>query len=50
MILDEPFRFVSKGYRPAVREMMKTLAEEAGCQFILVTHDPELCAGKVVEL
>lgn len=50
LILDEPFRFVSRDHRPAVREMIRTLAEEAGCQFIFVTHDPELCAGKVVEL
>ncbi|MES2472602.1 MAG: glycosyltransferase, partial [Pseudomonadota bacterium] len=41
MILDEPFRFVSEGYRERVALLLEDLATEIGIQFILVTHDPE---------
>jgi len=50
LILDEPFRFVSPKLRPRVRKLLETLAEEMGIQFILVTHDSALAAGKVIEL
>jgi DNA repair exonuclease SbcCD ATPase subunit len=50
IVADEPFRFVSAEYRPRVREMIETLAEELDLQFILVTHSPEFQMGKVVTL
>lgn len=50
LILDEPFRFVSRDLRDKVRQMLETLAEELEIQFVVVTHDPALVAGKVVEL
>ncbi len=50
LILDEPFRFVSADYRSRVKEMLETLAREMNVQFIMVTHSPDLQAGKVVEL
>lgn len=50
LVLDEPFRFVSKAYRPQVRRLLETLAGEMGVQIIMVTHAPELVAGKVIEL
>lgn len=50
LVLDEPFRFVSRDLRPKVRSMIETLAEEMGIQFVTVTHDPVLSIGKVIEL
>ena len=49
-VADEPFRFLSKTYRPRVRQLIETLADEMDIQFIMVTHDPMLQIGKVVEL
>ena len=49
-VADEPFRAVSKGYRPRVRRMIEELASELGVQVILVTHDPELVCGNVFDL
>lgn len=48
--MDEPFHHVSKKYRPAVRSMIKQLAEDFGFQFLLVTHEPEYMTGKVIKL
>ena len=50
LILDEPFKFVSKSYRDAVAQLITDLAEELGIQFIIVTHMEELEIGKVVQL
>lgn len=50
LILDEPFRFLSKEYRPAVRELLLSLAKELDVQIIMVTHSPEFVMGKVVDL
>ena len=50
LVLDEPFRFVSREYRPHVRELLLTLAKEMQVQIIMVTHAEELVCGRVVEL
>ena len=52
MILDEPFKNVSKakGYLERIPEMLITLSEEFGVQFIQVTHIEELKIGKVIDL
>ena len=50
LVVDEPFRFVSTEFRPQVRRLLETLAEEMGVQIILVTHAPEFSIGKVVSL
>lgn len=50
LVLDEPFRFVSKEYQPAVRQLIETLAAEMQVQIIMVTHNVELEIGKVVRL
>lgn len=42
MIFDEPFRFVSKGFREKVAELVHTLSERLNIQFIEVTHVEEL--------
>jgi DNA repair exonuclease SbcCD ATPase subunit len=50
LCLDEPFRFVSKEYIPAVAKMLKTLAKDLGIQVVMVTHNQNLQVGKVVEV
>ena len=50
LILDEPFRFLSKDYRPRVRGLLEELAKELNLQIIQVTHAPDLVAGKVIEI
>lgn len=50
LILDEPFRFVSRDLRTRVKQMLLTLAEEMKMQFVVVTHDEALTIGRVVEL
>lgn len=48
LFLDEPFKFVSESYRPAVVSLLEQLAENLGLQIILVTHIPELRTGQVI--
>lgn len=50
LCLDEPFRFLSKAYRPRLKGLLMSLANEFNVQFIMVTHIPDLMTGKVVEL
>ena len=50
IILDEPFRFVSEEYRPAVAELVDEMATKLGIQFIMVTHLTDLKIGNVIQL
>lgn len=50
LVLDEPFKHLSRDYAPRVRRLIERLAEEMGFQFVLVTHSTSLAAGKVVEI
>jgi DNA repair exonuclease SbcCD ATPase subunit len=51
LVLDEPFKFVSSGYRPAITQLLQELSQEMGVQIIMVTHLPELMAiGHQVEI
>jgi DNA repair exonuclease SbcCD ATPase subunit len=50
VVLDEPFKFVSSEYRERVRDLLETLSEEMGIQFVMVTHIPELQTGKVIKI
>lgn len=42
LILDEPFRFLSREHLERASEMVKTLADDLGVQVIMVTHSEEL--------
>jgi DNA repair exonuclease SbcCD ATPase subunit len=42
LILDEPFKNVSKGYLPFVSEMVKELAKMLNLQLIISTHTDEI--------
>ena len=50
LVLDEPFRFISRDFRPRARALLEGLSEEMGVQIIQVTHIDELRCGKIVEL
>jgi len=50
LVLDEPFRFVSKEFRPAVSRLLEVLAAEFGVQIIQITHATELVSGDVVRI
>jgi DNA repair exonuclease SbcCD ATPase subunit len=50
LLLDEPFRFVSKDYLPNVAQLLRELAAEMGVQMVIVTHLDDLSVGKVVQI
>ena len=50
VVLDEPFRFVSKGYMPAVAELLDELSRKLKIQFLMVTHEEDLRVGNVIEM
>lgn len=52
VFVDEGFRGVSKRQdnKKRTRRMLLTLAKELGYQFVLITHDKGLQAGKVIEV
>ena len=50
LILDEPFKFLSKDYRGNTKQMLEILSVEMEVQFIMVTHIPELECGKLIEI
>lgn len=45
IVLDEPFRFVSRSLRERVAELLHTLSEKLNLQIIEVTHINELVEG-----
>lgn len=50
LILDEPFKFVSQGYREKLKTLITLLAKEMSIQFVIVTHIEELKFGTLIEL
>ncbi len=50
LVLDEPCKWTSKNYRPAIGSLIVTLAKEFGIQFVIVTHAEELAVGHVIDL
>lgn len=50
LVMDEPWKHLSENYRPRMRELVETLAEEMNVQFLIVTHSNEFRIGKVVEI
>lgn len=51
LILDEPFRFLSKEHRGRLVNLLDALCTETGFQIIMVTHFPELSTnGNIIEL
>lgn len=50
IVADEPFKHLSKEYRPAVQQLLVQLAEELKIQIIMATHNPQLICGTVLEI
>ena len=52
IILDEPFRFLSRELQPLAGSMLRTLSNRLGIQFILVTHNQDIIesADKIFEV
>lgn len=50
LVLDEPFRCVSKSHRGRLASLLETLASEFGFQIIMVTHIAELARGNTIEI
>lgn len=52
LLLDEPMRNLAPAsiYGPRFRNLVQTLAEDLGIQFIIVTHKEEYQCGTVVQL
>lgn len=52
LLLDEPMKFVSRSYQPAVGDMMKMLADKLGLQIVMTTHLQDLIevADNVIEI
>lgn len=50
LILDEPFRFVSREYRDKVGDMLMKLSKDFHLQIIMVTHVEELMCGTIIRL
>ncbi len=52
MVLDEPFKFVSRNLQSKCSDMIKHLSSNLGLQFIIVSHIPEImeAADKVFEI
>lgn len=42
LALDEPFRFLSRDYKPLMGEILLTFAKHLNLTIIIVTHDPDL--------
>lgn len=50
LVLDEPLKHLSQNHAGRVREMLMELSMDLKVQFIMVTHQPKLQVGKVIEL
>lgn len=50
LVLDEPFKHLSAEYRPAMRDLVLTLAAELDVQFVIVTHSADFTVGKIVRI
>ena len=50
IIMDEPFKSMSAEYWENTRLLLEGLSNDFGVQIIMVTHNPQLQNGKVVEL
>jgi len=42
IVLDEPFRFLSRGLQEKASRMLKEISDRLGIQFIIVTHEQNL--------
>lgn len=50
LAMDEPFKSMSAEYWQNTRLLLEGLSKDFGIQIIMVTHNPKLQTGKVIEL
>lgn len=50
LVLDEPFRHLSRDYAPTAAALLERLAADLDLQIVMVTHSPALACGEVVDL
>lgn len=50
LVMDEPFRFVSKNLRQRLRLLIEQLAEEMGFQIVMITHIQDFETGSIINL
>ena len=50
IILDEPFKHLSRNLHDRTRTLIESLSKDMEIQFILVTHSEPLRCGKIVEI
>lgn len=50
IVMDEPFKSMSAEYWENTRLLLNGLSKDFGIQIIMVTHNPKLQTGKVIEL
>ena len=48
LVLDEPFKFLSRDLRPRVRSMLEEMSKDLKLQIVMVTHDDDLKTGKEI--
>lgn len=49
LVLDEPFRMLSKDYSERAAALLLALSKELGIQIVIVTHNENFKVGKVVQ-
>ena len=52
LILDEPFKWVSRDRMPLAGQMLQEISKQLGLQIIMISHIPELieCSSRVIEI
>ena len=50
LFLDEPFKHVSREYSPKLAALLYALSTELNIQIVIITHNKDLCCGKVIEV
>jgi len=52
LILDEPFRFVSRNKMPLAGQMLREISKQLELQIIMISHIPELisCADQIINV
>lgn len=48
LLLDEPFKHLSKNYLPRISQLVNSLASLMGMQIVIVTHENQLVTGDFV--
>lgn len=50
LFLDEPFRYLDEKTPERISDLLKKMSDKYGVQLIMITHNRQLAAGKIVQL